>query len=58
VGDGNFHQAVMYKSDDETQRQAVSACVHKMMNMALEMEGTVSVNILQEPVEQTQADSS
>ena len=42
VGDGNFHQIVMYNPDNEQQRQAVSDCVDEMMVRALEMEGTVS----------------
>ncbi|RMJ18234.1 hypothetical protein CDV36_002056 [Fusarium kuroshium] len=42
VGDGNFHQVVMYNPDVEAQRKAVSDCVDSMMVSALEMEGTVS----------------
>ncbi|KAF6788481.1 glycolate oxidase [Colletotrichum sojae] len=42
VGDGNFHQAVMYDPKDEGQRAAVAKCVHDMMGRAIEMEGTVS----------------
>jgi D-lactate dehydrogenase (cytochrome) len=42
VGDGNFHQVVMYNPDDKQERQAVSDCVDGMMARALEMEGTVS----------------
>ncbi|RGP70109.1 d-lactate dehydrogenase cytochrome [Fusarium sporotrichioides] len=42
VGDGNFHQLMMYNPKDEDQRQAVSKCVDDMMVRALEMEGTVS----------------
>ncbi|CAH0057764.1 unnamed protein product [Clonostachys solani] len=42
VGDGNFHQMVMYEPDDPQQRNAVSDCVDSMMMRALEMEGTVS----------------
>ncbi|KAF5586246.1 d-lactate dehydrogenase (cytochrome) [Fusarium pseudocircinatum] len=42
VGDGNFHQVVMYNPDNKTERQAVSDCVDGMMVRALEMEGTVS----------------
>ncbi|KAH7140202.1 hypothetical protein B0J13DRAFT_504254 [Dactylonectria estremocensis] len=42
VGDGNFHQIVMYKPDDEKDREAVEECVNAMMTRALEMEGTVS----------------
>ncbi|KAI9740610.1 MAG: hypothetical protein M1834_005191 [Cirrosporium novae-zelandiae] len=42
VGDGNFHQAVMYDPRKPEQVAAVSKCVHNMMNSALKMEGTVS----------------
>jgi D-lactate dehydrogenase (cytochrome) len=42
VGDGNFHQVVMYNPDNKMERQAVSDCVDGMMVRALEMEGTVS----------------
>ncbi|RAH69465.1 FAD-binding oxidoreductase [Aspergillus aculeatinus CBS 121060] len=42
VGDGNFHQAVMYNPKSPEQYQAVKACVSRMMRRALEMEGTVS----------------
>ncbi|KAK1977952.1 glycolate oxidase [Colletotrichum cereale] len=42
VGDGNFHQAVMYDPKNEEQRASVAKCVHDMMGRALEMEGTVS----------------
>ncbi|WDK12784.1 glycolate oxidase [Colletotrichum graminicola] len=42
VGDGNFHQAVMYDPNDEAQRASVAKCVRVMMSRALEMEGTVS----------------
>ncbi|KAL4901262.1 hypothetical protein BDW74DRAFT_170220 [Aspergillus multicolor] len=42
VGDGNFHQAVMYDPANAAQAQAVRECVRKMVHRALEMEGTVS----------------
>ncbi|KAK4234768.1 D-lactate dehydrogenase [Achaetomium macrosporum] len=42
VGDGNFHVAMMYDPRDAEQKAAVGRCVHRMMQMALEMEGTVS----------------
>ncbi|PYH94027.1 D-lactate dehydrogenase [Aspergillus ellipticus CBS 707.79] len=42
VGDGNFHQAVMYDPKSPEQYQAVKSCVSRMMQRALEMEGTVS----------------
>ncbi|KAE8354422.1 hypothetical protein BDV28DRAFT_85045 [Aspergillus coremiiformis] len=42
VGDGNFHQAVMYNPDDPSQKQSVRDCVLAMVHRAVEMEGTVS----------------
>ncbi|KAK1855657.1 d-lactate dehydrogenase [Colletotrichum chrysophilum] len=42
VGDGNFHQAVMYDAKNEEHVQAVEDCVHKMMDRAVELGGTVS----------------
>ncbi|KAK4132184.1 hypothetical protein BT67DRAFT_386214 [Trichocladium antarcticum] len=42
VGDGNFHVAMMYDPKDAEQTRRVAQCVHQMMAMALEMEGTVS----------------
>lgn len=46
VGDGNFHQAVMYDPKNAEHKEGVSRCVHNMMNRALEMEGTISVSRL------------
>lgn len=42
VGDGNFHQSVMYDPRDEKQSAAVRTCVHDMVDQAVCMEGTVS----------------
>ncbi|KAH3192583.1 hypothetical protein KXV92_002225 [Aspergillus fumigatus] len=42
VGDGNFHQAVMYDPSDPSQAHGVRECVRKMVRRAVEMEGTVS----------------
>ncbi|KAK3306240.1 uncharacterized protein B0T15DRAFT_396272 [Chaetomium strumarium] len=42
VGDGNFHVAMMYDPKDAEQTEKVGECVHAMMRLALEMEGTVS----------------
>ncbi|KAL2010482.1 hypothetical protein VTN00DRAFT_6289 [Thermoascus crustaceus] len=42
VGDGNFHQSVMYDPKNPEQTAAVAKCVHDMMDRALEMDGTVS----------------
>ncbi|EDO04982.1 hypothetical protein SS1G_07466 [Sclerotinia sclerotiorum 1980 UF-70] len=42
VGDGNFHQAVMYNPKDPEETAAVKKCVYDMLDRALEMEGTSS----------------
>ncbi|OKP10184.1 D-lactate dehydrogenase [cytochrome], mitochondrial [Penicillium subrubescens] len=42
VGDGNFHQAVMYNPDIPEQVAGVKKCVDTMIDRALEMDGTVS----------------
>lgn len=42
VGDGNFHQSVMYNPNDPEQSARVGKCVKDMMTRALEMEGTVA----------------
>lgn len=44
VGDGNFHQIVMYDPAKPEQQKAVEECVNTMMIEALKMEGTVSVS--------------
>jgi len=40
VGDGNFHESILYDRKDPVQRAAVEKCVHDMVDRALEMEGT------------------
>lgn len=42
VGDGNFHQMIMYNPDAPQEKTAVAECVHMMVRDALAMEGTVS----------------
>ncbi|KAM3065656.1 hypothetical protein ACMFMF_010879 [Clarireedia jacksonii] len=42
VGDGNFHQAVMYNPNDPAETAAVKKCVYDMLDRALDMEGTSS----------------
>ncbi|KAH7336657.1 hypothetical protein BKA65DRAFT_607423 [Rhexocercosporidium sp. MPI-PUGE-AT-0058] len=37
IGDGNFHETILYEDKD---REKVERCVHKMIHRALEMEGT------------------
>lgn len=45
VGDGNFHEAIMYDNTNPDERKAVEHCVHNMVDRALEMEGTCTVCI-------------
>lgn len=42
VGDGNFHQAVMYNPNKVAEADGVRRCVEDMVDKAIEMEGTVS----------------
>ena len=43
VGDGNFHQMIMYNPDKPDEAAAVKQFVDDMMDKAVQMEGTVSV---------------
>lgn len=40
IGDGNFHESIMYNKNDPAERKKVEECVVRMVNRALEMEGT------------------
>lgn len=40
IGDGNFHEAIMYNAKDPKERKMVEECVRRMVERALEMEGT------------------
>ncbi|KAK7752488.1 D-lactate ferricytochrome c oxidoreductase [Diatrype stigma] len=40
VGDGNFHESIMYNRADPEERAKVEACVKNMVRRALDMEGT------------------
>lgn len=40
VGDGNFHESIMYDASNPEERKKVEACVTRMVDRALEMEGT------------------
>ncbi|KAM0258401.1 hypothetical protein ACHAQJ_003878 [Trichoderma viride] len=42
VGDGNFHQILVYHPDVASERKKVRDCVDAMVEKAIEMEGTVS----------------
>jgi FAD/FMN-containing dehydrogenase len=40
VGDGNFHESIIYNRLDKEERAKVETCVKNMVKRALEMEGT------------------
>ena len=40
VGDGNFHEGIMYNKDVPGERAKVEKCVKNMVRRALDMEGT------------------
>lgn len=42
LGDGNFHEAIMYDPENPVEVAAVKAAMDNMMHRALEMEGTSS----------------
>ncbi|KAK4248839.1 FAD-linked oxidase-like protein [Corynascus novoguineensis] len=40
IGDGNFHESIIYNRQDPAEREKVEVCVKNMVKRALEMEGT------------------
>lgn len=40
IGDGNFHESIIYNAKDPLEREKVARCVKNMVARALEMEGT------------------
>jgi D-lactate dehydrogenase (cytochrome) len=44
IGDGNFHESILYDRTVEGEREKVEACVNNMVARALEMEGTCTVS--------------
>jgi D-lactate dehydrogenase (cytochrome) len=40
IGDGNFHESIMYNSRDKAEREKVERCVKNMVQRAIEMDGT------------------
>ncbi|MCJ1407437.1 hypothetical protein MMC19_001508 [Ptychographa xylographoides] len=40
IGDGNFHESILYDNTNPKERAAVESCVHNMVDRALDMEGT------------------
>jgi D-lactate dehydrogenase (cytochrome) len=44
IGDGNFHESILYDRNVVGEREKVEACVKNMVTRALEMEGTCTVS--------------
>jgi D-lactate dehydrogenase (cytochrome) len=44
LGDGNFHEAIMYHKTDPVETAAVASHVKDMIRRALEMDGTCTVS--------------
>ncbi|KAI1261644.1 RNA dependent RNA polymerase-domain-containing protein [Xylariaceae sp. FL1019] len=40
IGDGNFHESILYNRQDPVEREKVEKCVKRMVDRALEMDGT------------------
>jgi D-lactate dehydrogenase (cytochrome) len=40
VGDGNFHESIMYDGQNAEEKQKVEQCVTRMVERALDMDGT------------------
>ncbi|SMQ53787.1 unnamed protein product [Zymoseptoria tritici ST99CH_3D7] len=40
IGDGNFHESIMFDGSDPEERRKVEGCVKRMVTRAIEMEGT------------------
>jgi D-lactate dehydrogenase (cytochrome) len=40
IGDGNFHESIMYDAKNPEEREKVTLCVNRMVDRALQMEGT------------------
>lgn len=40
IGDGNFHESIMYNRQDPEEREKVETCVKNMVKRAIDMEGT------------------
>lgn len=44
IGDGNFHESILYNRSNPSERERVERCVKNMVDRALEMEGTCTVS--------------
>ena len=45
IGDGNFHESIIYDRSDPAARKKVEEVVYRMVDRALEMEGTCTVRL-------------
>lgn len=39
IGDGNFHESIMYDADNSEERKKIEGCIKRMVTRALEMDG-------------------
>ena len=46
IGDGNFHESIMYDSNVVGEREKVEKCVKNMVDRALAMDGTCTVGFI------------
>jgi D-lactate dehydrogenase (cytochrome) len=46
IGDGNFHESILYDATNPAEEKAVKRCVDNMVLRALEMDGTCTVSII------------
>lgn len=44
IGDGNFHQTILFDGTQPKERAAVEMCAHNTVERALEMDGTCTVS--------------
>ena len=47
IGDGNFHEGILYDATKPEEQEAVERCVRNMVRKAIEMEGTCTVSVSQ-----------
>ena len=44
IGDGNFHESIMYDRSNPEELAKVEKCVYDMVNLAIEMDGSCTVS--------------
>lgn len=45
IGDGNFHESIMYDRRNPEEFAKVEQCVYGMVNLAIEMDGSCTVSL-------------